>query len=1659
MVPITSAAGFSEELPPQAPGQIRANLLSASQNIEPGRLLQEGQALYYRGKFAEALEVLQVALAEYRALGDRPERYRGEVASLTAIAEVYLWQNRHDEALDLAQQALEIARTHQNDWGEVWALNIAGVAQRNLGQLEEAEASYQQALELGSTLEDKFPLNVSRLNLGAVYMAQGNIAAAREQFQQALAYLEQPSSSPELDLRRKYYQALTLQWAGLGALRAEEFDQALSFFEQSLTLGRAISNLAVEAGTLLSKGQLYQQRSKEALALEAYQQALSLYQTLGQPLRIGSTSFRIGRLYTEQDQDAQAVEAYQQSANAFEQAEDYDQQAHSLHWLGITYQSLEQYPQALAAYQQALELYRSEENRWYEADVLNSMGQVYYFQEKTVEAEAAYRQGLTIAQQISDRLKEAHALFGLGHTLIQQGNALRDTEAYEESRLVYQQSIELFQAARIIALELEDIQQEQNAIEGIIGSYLNLAWSYGYQNNYVEEVVASQRTLDLLETYRERLPETAFLERKMVALNNLGIAHSNAAQSTESIQASGTSAAIAEQLGNFDFQVRQLLSVAQEYARLDQYEQALLIGQQALKIAHDKLPQAEELELSLLLAIGKIYDDTRQYDVALEYYQQAGLLAQELDNPSIGNVVFNNIGAIHATRGQYLQALEPLQQAWEIDQSAIQQLQAEGLEAVERLCGESAASLGVRGQQNCLSIFQHRNSVTLNNLALVYHGLGRYSEAIEVYQQVLEFHRGISDRHNEMTALNNLGTVYASIGEYTQAIEVYQQSLQTARDINSRSQEATALNNLGMVYEQQGRYPEALELFQTGLAITQDIGDPSTEASLLAHIGGVYKDQGKLTEALDLYQTSLDIRQQLGEADNTNLNNMALIHHEQGHNEKALEYLYQALDITRTTGDRTAEASALGNIAALYATQADYAKALEVQQHAASIRQELGGGPNQVSALAGLGQIYVQLGQYDQALTYYQEALQISQEVGEKAAEMSALSWLGKIYQAQSQYELALEHLQKALRLAQDMGDVANEARGLVAIGRLHQLNGRFDDTIELLEQALKTQRQIGVRFDKGNTLTHLGLAYGSRGEISKAVEILQQAMAIHQETGELAKEAETLANLGQVLKATQPELAIVFYKQAVNLREGIRGSLRELSRDLQQSYTDSVADTYRDLADLLLEQGRIPEAQQVLDLLKLEELREFTHTTRATWTGSKLAYTNLEEPVIEAHFSLIAFGQRLYECQQTNCNQLGGLLDQQDQLIQAYNQQVRAFEATVRDNRYDDPLFQDPDNLSGAAQDLLAANPNSVLIYPFITEDKLWLLWAAGSAVGTVQVEVSQGELARTVQRFGELLTSGGNLAELQAASQQLYGWIVEPLEAELQRNNIQKLIFVNDRITRYIPMAALFDGEQFLIERYTLSTVISPALTDTEDRLTGLDESHVLGLGLSQPISGFTPLPAVEPELDNIILSDATDTIGIYPGQIYLNEAFTLDQLKDNVLNHRVLHIASHAAFVPGRKEDSFILLGDGQKLRVTDIDDMSGRLSNLHMVVLSACQTALGAEAGDGTEIAGISSYFLKTGRAKTVIASLWAVNDSSTSLLMQRFYELLASGELTKAEALRQAQLSLLYDEDSETRLAASRATIELESRPSQPISDTGFQHPYHWAPFILIGNGL
>jgi CHAT domain-containing protein len=308
-----------------------------------------------------------------------------------------------------------------------------------------------------------------------------------------------------------------------------------------------------------------------------------------------------------------------------------------------------------------------------------------------------------------------------------------------------------------------------------------------------------------------------------------------------------------------------------------------------------------------------------------------------------------------------------------------------------------------------------------------------------------------------------------------------------------------------------------------------------------------------------------------------------------------------------------------------------------------------------------------------------------------------------------------------------------------------------------------------------------------------------------------------------------------------------------------------------------------------------------------------------------------------------------------------------------------------------------------------------------------------------RNLKNRGLETSSLANLGYLYRKSgqyQQAINWLIKPVEAELKQNKVQNLVFSLDRATRYIPISALFDGKKYVVENYTVSTILSASLTDTKDRLPpGIQNTLVLGMGLSEAVPGFRALLNVPSELDTIVKQKPTDTKGIYPGEKFLNKAFDFPALRNNLRGHKILHMATHGVFLPGSRDDSFLMLGTGEKLTIPQIETLQD-LADVHLVVLSACQTGLGEKGQDGVEINGVGFYFIKKG-AKAVLASLWSVNDSSTSQLMQQFYSNLASNtQPTKVQALRQAQLSLLHGENS-----------------------TRFSHPYYWAPFILIGNGL
>ena len=320
--------------------------------------------------------------------------------------------------------------------------------------------------------------------------------------------------------------------------------------------------------------------------------------------------------------------------------------------------------------------------------------------------------------------------------------------------------------------------------------------------------------------------------------------------------------------------------------------------------------------------------------------------------------------------------------------------------------------------------------------------------------------------------------------------------------------------------------------------------------------------------------------------------------------------------------------------------------------------------------------------------------------------------------------------------------------------------------------------------------------------------------------------------------------------------------------------------------------------------------------------------------------------------------------------------------------------------------------------------------------------------EVLRVISRFRNQLSDRrlvGRKEYLQDA-QTLYRWLIEPIEPELQAQGIDTLLVVPDRGIRLLPLAALHDGKQFLIEKYNLA--ITPSINLISTQYRPLQGAQVLAMGAST-FTNESPLPSVPTELKTIT--------SVWPGRYFLNQDFTPERLIQERKSgqFRMVHLATHATFKPGDLRDSYIVFGNNQNLPVTQLPQLS--LQGVELLTLAACRTLIG-DIIDPTVEFGFAGLAVKTG-VQTAVASLWNVDDTSTLALMAEFYTNLQSTPI-KAEALRQAQLALLRGqtkvEGGQLRLVTQRQSIPLPPELAQ-VKGLDFAHPYFWSGFSMIGS--
>lgn len=685
----------------------------------------------------------------------------------------------------------------------------------------------------------------------------------------------------------------------------------------------------------------------------------------------------------------------------------------------------------------------------------------------------------------------------------------------------------------------------------------------------------------------------------------------------------------------------------------------------------------------------------------------------------------------------------------------------------------------------------------------------------------------------------------------------------------------------------------------------------------------------------------------------------------------------------------------------------------------------------QVQILRQLGITFRLLGQFDAAREALEQSLGLAEQGQWQAAAIAIQLSLGHLAQTQGQVEQAKQWYQQVLEGAEAETDTV----ALLSLLRLEQSSGGHSARPNS-QSGQQSSQQSGQQSSQWQAQLQQRLAAlpQSPGSVTlrlHGIAVQLESLEMSRVTGKDPAGREDAVVDAAAIAALQTELNLTYGlakqqgdEQAIAYSLGYLGKLAELSQDwaAAQRYSEAALQIAQRHSDAAM------QYQWAWQLGKLARSR-WEQTAQPAWLAqSKDAYelalaalkslrSDLVTGAPELQFSFRAAIEPVYReyvdllLHQPVQDEGGG----GNQPLQMAIDTIEALRLAELDNYLQDAC------LTAVPQSVAARDAKAAVIYPILLEDRLEILVTlANGELSRYRLPVPRTEVEQTVKDFrsGLVLRSQRSFKQ---PGQQLYDWLIEPIRADLQAKGIETLVMVPDGPLKNIPLGALWDGQQYLIEQFNLA--VSPSIQLLPAPSQRKVRGETLTAGLTQEHQGFSKLPYVAQELEDIQAA--------IPGHTLLNEQFTRESLQRQLetTEFPIVHIATHGQF-SSQASDTFVLAWNEQ-ISLTELGNiLQGQarqgLTPTELLVLSACETAV----EDEIAALGLAGVAVRAG-ARSTLASLWSVNDQSTAALMSEFYQQLAQPQMGKAEALRQTQLAMLQD----------------------PV----YQHPYYWSAFVLLGD--
>lgn len=1166
---------------------------------------------------------------------------------------------------------------------------------------------------------------------------------------------------------------------------------------------------------------------------------------------------------------------------------------------------------------------------------------------------------------------------------------------------------------------------------------------------------------------------------------------------------------------------------------------ALTRFQAALKIYSEA--SSKEDEANCLGWIGQTYLLLGNNQKALENYNRSQLLLKQLGNKSGESVAFACIGDVYARAGETKKALDAYRQS-------LQVLPRGSDDRAEATTNYKIGSLYLKlgDNQKAIAFLEHAallwsllpderaELMTLNTIAGVRSLMGEKKQALESFNEALVIAKRLKDVRAEAEIVKQIGGLHHDLGDKQKAYEAYERARLLFKEIGDTKQEGLTLYFIGGTYSADGNNRKAIEYLNLALPIFHETRDTAMEALALYIVGAAHLKLGERQKAIDALNRALPIFEQLDNREfiGTTTQTLGEVYRASGENKKAADYFERSVSLFRQLPDPEAEARVLLMLGETKQVLGENKKALEYYDLARLLFKKLTNIGGEASALMGSGDVRHSLGENQRALESYEQALPLFLQVGDKRGQAMALRHIGEVYSDLEENQKALEFDEKALVLARELKDEDAEADTLNNIAGVYIDLGDFKSALTTLERSLALSKRAEDKRGQATMLGNMGVVYFRLGEWQKALEIYDQALPLARAVNDVEGEATIVDNIGQtnfalgrnetafgsfeqalrlrreigdkegeavtlsnmMTSSPFPAMAIYYGKQSINCFQELRRNIDGLDKRSQQTYLRSVEATYSALASLLILNHRLPEAHQVLNSFRDQQFFDFG---KGPAKPLPIELTPIEKNFAARNESMIGRDRAIRKQLADLKDKAAGreLKDDEKTQIQRLENELKAAtdaftEFVVQSlNEFSKPI--DEKALAGArdltkmqsalGQISRSSGRNAVAAYQLLGQDNFHVLLITPDEIKGVSVPISKRLLNERAKQFWALLQS--DKYDPRPLGKELYDVVFKSLEKELP-GGTKTILWSLDGNLRYIPMAALFDGKQYMVERFDninftradterLTQVVSPKWNANA---FGTATPHVV-TNLGDAIR-FAALPGVVREMSSIFSGPAR----VINSNVLLDGAFTQKTMLDRLRAKRpVVHIASHFSFRPGDESRSFLLLGDGTPFTLADMKKQTDMFAGVELLTLSACNTAAQQADASGREVDAFFELAQRLG-AQSVLATLWPVADNSTPWLMREFYDLKVNGKQNKAEALRNAQLALLNgsakakrsavrsnvspvkivvsDEASNVGRATRADEFIVEKKDAKPyIADRRrpFAHPFYWAPFVLIGN--